>query len=220
MSATDNDEHVVFYGRPRRHTPAGPIQLQSWTGCYNAPAHHLEIEDDMENLTPAGSLPYPRLLIRHLNDVLSKHDVWQIESMQISHVQLLGTSEEFRTFASFVQKFQTLQTVLFSDAITSQQQPCGFDAILMALSNCSQLKEVSLQNMSSISPSAIGQLCAPTIWSNSKYCYRLPLLSMVLQELWSHHWSNTYQCRHLACKSFESLVCWIQTLAMCWVTCS
>jgi len=112
----------------------------------------------MENLTPAGSLPYPRLLIRHLNDVLSKHDVWQIESMQISHVQLLGTSEEFRTFASFVQKFQTLQTVLFSDAITSQQQPCGFDAILMALSNCSQLKEVSLQNMSSISPSAIGQL--------------------------------------------------------------
>ena len=183
------DEHVVFYGREvHRHnrqtttTEGGHVFFKTWSGNFS-----YADDQNRAQLPPvigAAVMPYPRLPVSKLNEALRLHHpdtttttttttAWELESIAISHVHLLGSLADFETLASCLKKCETLKTVLLSDAITSPlgttnatatatgTSLSGFDTLIRALSLAPQLQEVSLQNMT-VSPATLGHLCRST----------------------------------------------------------
>ena len=177
MSLNPEDEHVALYGREvhhphNRHSTAsaaaiegGHVLLKAWSGSFS-------YADD-QNLAQAVVMPYPRLPVSKLNEALLLHQrtnttttTWELESISISHVHLLGSPSDFDILASCLQNCNSLKTVLLSDAITSPLSIpetatmllSGFDTLIRALALAPQLQEVSLQNMRLL-PATLGHLC-------------------------------------------------------------
>ena len=174
MRLNPEDEHVSVHGRfVHQKSTTGQMLLKTWSGdfshmdLWNLNDHHgLHRHDNNDDETEEGrlQLPYPRLPVSRLNKCLEEHhNQWRVESIRISHVQLLGSRNEFEQLASYLTQCQTLKTVLLSDcktsrSMTTRDDASGFDTILEALSKTPQLQDVSLQNMS-MSGDALGVLC-------------------------------------------------------------
>lgn len=165
MRFSSDDEHVSLYGTPV-HQNGSQVLLKTFTGIYGF------VDEDGQELVrrnPPGAMPYPCLSIKKIIKAFTDEQ-WNIESLRISHVQLVGNRLDFVKLASCIASCHTLKTVMLGDSRTSflrgdedeSMMHSGFDAVMAALSRSACLQEVSLQNMEEISSEALGDLCAST----------------------------------------------------------
>lgn len=168
MRFSSDDEHVSLYGT-LMHQNGSQVLLKTFTGIYGF------VDENGQELVlrnPPGAMPYPCLSIKKLIKAFTDEQ-WNIESLRISHVQLVGNRLDFVKLASCIASCHTLKTVMLGDSRTSllrgggteedeSMMHSGFDAVLAALSRSACLQEVSLQNMEEISSEALGELCAST----------------------------------------------------------
>ncbi|CAB9497376.1 expressed unknown protein [Seminavis robusta] len=181
-----DDEHVSLYGKPL-YQRGGQLLLKTLTGSYgyaDENGHEVLAANNRNNPQRYPSLPVDRLL-----KAFAQEQQWCIESIRISHVQLLGTTGQFQKLASCLTQCHTLKSVIFGDSRTASLVSsggdssmehsslettttnnhseehyawCGFDTMVGALSKAPHLQEVSLQNMPELSGQALGALCRST----------------------------------------------------------
>jgi hypothetical protein len=186
-----SDQHVCLYGKPHNQKLGGPLLIKTLTGSYGytdenghdvAAANHLHHNGEGELLARR----YPSLPIGQFLNAFAAEQQWCIESIRISHVQLLGTHRQFQKLAHCLTQCHTLKTIIVGDSRTDfllysaedeEQSMCavakeeesqrtlacsGLDAMVSALAKASQLQEVSLQNVPELSSEALWNLCQST----------------------------------------------------------
>lgn len=165
MRLSSDDEHVSIYGRLVNQKNGSQLLLKGFTGIYGL------VDQNGLGLVgrnPPGGIPYPCLSVQKLIKAFTDEHSWQIDTLKISNVQLVGNRWDFLKLASCIADCHTLKTIILGDSRTSLVRDeatsvvSGFDAVVCALRNAPQLQEVSLQNMEEISSDALGELCQST----------------------------------------------------------
>lgn len=157
-----DDEHVEFYGRRANQKTDSKLLLKSFTGIYG---HLDELGGHGLAQEFPDTMPYPCVAVERLVSVF-KDEQWEVDTLKINHVQLVGKRCDFHKLAGCISTCQTLKTVIFGDSKTSlrsnESTVSGFDALIGAMRLSPSLADVSLQNMDEISGEALGELCQST----------------------------------------------------------